>query len=79
MQTATEIVRRLEPATATAGLTVLGPAPAPLVRLRGEHRVQFLLKGARRGDMRRALDAALVGMPHIGGGVTVVVDPLSVL
>ena len=79
MQTASEIVRRLEPATATAGLTVLGPAPAPLVRLRGEHRVQFLLKGARRGDMRRALDAALAGMPHIRRRVTVDVDPLTVL
>jgi len=79
MQTASDIVRRLEPATATAGLTVLGPAPAPLVRLRGEHRVQFMLKGARRGDMRRALDAALAGMPSIRRRVTVDVDPLSVL
>ena len=79
MQTATEIVRRLEPATATAGLTVLGPAPAPLVRLRGEHRVQFLVKGMRRADMRRALQAALADMPQVRRRVTVDVDPLSVL
>jgi primosomal protein N' (replication factor Y) len=79
MQTATEIVRRLEPATAAAGLTVLGPAPAPLVRLRGEHRVQFLLKGTRRTDMRRALETALAGMPQVRRRVTVDVDPLSVL
>jgi primosomal protein N' (replication factor Y) len=79
MQTATEIVRRLEPATSTAALTVLGPAPAPLVRLRGEHRVQFLVKGARRGDMRRALEAALSGMPQVRRRITVDVDPLSVL
>jgi primosomal protein N' (replication factor Y) (superfamily II helicase) len=79
MQTATEIVRRIEPATATAGLTVLGPAPAPLVRLRGEHRVQFLVKGTRRADMRRALEAALAGMPQVRRRVTVDVDPLTVL
>jgi len=79
MQTATEIVRRIEPATAAAGLTVLGPAPAPLVRLRGEHRVQFLLKGTRRAEMRRALQAALAEMPQVRRRVTVDVDPLTVL
>ena len=79
MQTATEIVRRIEPATAAAGLTVLGPAPAPLVRLRGEHRVQFLLKGTRRADMRRALQAVLAEMPQVRRRVTVDVDPLTVL
>jgi primosomal protein N' (replication factor Y) len=79
MQTAAEIVRRIEPATAASGLTVLGPAPAPLVRLRGEHRAQFLLKGARRGDMRRALEAALAAMPNVRRRVTVDVDPLTVL
>jgi primosomal protein N' (replication factor Y) (superfamily II helicase) len=79
MQTATEIVRRIEPATAAAGLTVLGPAPAPLVRLRGEHRVQFLLKGTRRAEMRRALQAALAEMPQARRRVTVDVDPLTVL
>ena len=79
MQTATEIVRRIEPASAAAGVTVLGPAPAPLVRLRGEHRVQFLLKGTRRADMRRALQAALAEMPQVRRRVTVDVDPLTVL
>jgi primosomal protein N' (replication factor Y) len=79
MQVASEIVRRLDPAAAAAALTVLGPAPAPLVRLRGEHRVQFLIKGTRRADMRRALDATLTAMPHVRRRVTVDVDPLSVL
>jgi primosomal protein N' (replication factor Y) len=79
MQTAAEIVRRIEPATSTAGLSVLGPAPAPLLRLRGEHRAQFLLKGTRRADMRRALSAVLAGMPNVRRRVTVDVDPLSVL
>ena len=79
MQAAADIVRRLEPAVATAGLSVLGPAPAPLVRLRGEHRVQFLVKGTRRAEMRRALAAVLAELPHLRRRVTVDVDPLSVL
>jgi primosomal protein N' (replication factor Y) len=79
METAGEIVRRLDPRAAASGLIVLGPAPAPLVRLRGEHRVQFLLKGTRRAEMRRALEAALAATPHIRRRVTVDVDPLTVL
>jgi primosomal protein N' (replication factor Y) len=79
MQTATEIVRRLEPAIASGNVLVLGPAPAPLTRLRGEHRVQFFLKGTRRAEMRQALTTVLAGMPEVRRRVTVDVDPLSVL
>ena len=79
MQTATALAHRLEPAAAQAGFTVLGPAPAPLCRLRGEHRVQCFLKGARRADMRAALTAALAGMPDARRRTTVDVDPLNVL
>jgi primosomal protein N' len=49
------------------------------VRLRGEHRVQFLLKGTRRAEMRRALETVLAAMPHVRRRVTIDVDPLSVL
>ena len=35
------------------------------MRLRGEHRVQFFLKGRRRADMRNALKAALAEMPEV--------------
>jgi primosomal protein N' (replication factor Y) len=79
MQTATDIVRRLEPLSAANGVLILGPAPAPLVKLRGEHRVQFFLKGTKRADMRQALKAALADMPDVRRRVTVDVDPLSVL
>ena len=79
MQQAREIVRRLEPAAAASRFTVLGPAPAPLVRLRGEHRVQFLLKGIRRADMRNALRQVVSTMPEIRRRLTIDVDPLSVL
>ena len=79
MQTAAEVVRRLEPGAAAGGFLILGPAPAPLAKLRGEHRVQFFLKGTRRAEMRSALRAVLAGMPEIRRRVTVDVDPLSVL
>jgi len=79
MQTASDIVRKLGPATASTGISILGPAPAPLVRLRGEHRVQFFVKGTRRAEMRNALKAVLDEMPDIRRRVTVDVDPLSVL
>jgi primosomal protein N' (replication factor Y) len=79
MQLAREIVRRLEPATAAGTFTILGPAPAPLGRLRGEHRVQFFLKGVRRADMRTALMEVVAGMPEIRRRLTIDVDPLSVL
>ena len=59
---------------------VLGPAFAPLARLRGEHRFQILLKG-QRAAMREAVRSALVA--HFGEsrwpGVAVDVDPVSVM
>jgi primosomal protein N' (replication factor Y) len=58
---------------------VLGPAPAPLGRLRGEHRFQFFLKGTRRAEMRGVLKQVLDGMPELRRRVTIDVDPLSVL
>ena len=59
---------------------VLGPASAPLARLRQEHRFQVLLKGSRPA-MRDAVREALV--QRYGEvrwpGVMVDVDPLSVM
>jgi primosomal protein N' (replication factor Y) (superfamily II helicase) len=58
---------------------VIGPAPAPLSRLKGEHRAQFFLKGTHRGSMRRALQSALAARPEIARRTIVDVDPMSVL
>ena len=60
------------------GFDVLGPAPAPMVRLRGQHRAQLFLKGAQRRPMRDALLAALRARPDLRRRVTVDIDPLSV-
>ncbi|MGE0591043.1 MAG: primosomal protein N' [Vicinamibacterales bacterium] len=79
MGTAALLVARLAPAAQAGGFTVLGPAPAPLGRLRGEHRVQFFLKGTRRAQMRQAIRAAVAASPEARRKVTVDIDPLSVL
>jgi primosomal protein N' (replication factor Y) len=60
-------------------LQVLGPAPAPLGRLRGEYRAQILVKGVNRKRMREALAAALGGRPDVQRRTVVDVDPLSIL
>ena len=38
-----------------AGFRVLGPGPAPLARLQGRHRIQFLIKAASRASLSRLL------------------------
>ena len=58
---------------------VLGPAPAPLSRLKGEHRAQFFVKGLHRSTMRKAVLAALEARPEIKRRTIVDVDPVSVL
>ena len=58
---------------------VLGPAPAPIGRLRGQYRVQLLLKGPQRREMREALLAALDGRAELKRRVVVDVDPMWML
>ncbi len=62
-----------------AGIRLIGPAPAPIARLKAEHRFQFLLKSARRSPLAGLL-AALRG--YAAGrfpatALTVDVDPLN--
>jgi primosomal protein N' (replication factor Y) len=60
-------------------IRVLGPAPPPLGKLRGEYRAQMLLKSPNRKTARAALQQALAARPDIARRVIVDVDPLSVL
>ena len=62
------------------GMRVLGPAAAPLARLKKEHRYQFLLKFTRRAPLTKLLAGALAfcdarEIPHTA--VIVDMDPLS--
>ncbi|MBE3075943.1 MAG: primosomal protein N', partial [Actinobacteria bacterium] len=58
---------------------VLGPAPAPLNRLKGEHRAQLFIKGTHRASMRSALLTALASRPDLRRRVVIDVDPMTVL
>ena len=77
LEAATDLARRVR--TPAAAFRLLGPAPAPFVRLRGEHRSQFFLKGSARGPMRHAVVDALRNKPDLRRRVTIDVDPVSVL
>jgi primosomal protein N' (replication factor Y) len=82
MEHAGDLVQALR-GNAAAGFAVpyrvLGPAQAPLSKLKGEHRAQFFLKGAHRTAMREALQAALDARPDVKRRSIVDVDPISVL
>ena len=58
---------------------VLGPAPAPLSKIRDEHRAQIFLKGHQRKPMRAALRIALDERPEFKRRTIVDVDPVSVI
>jgi primosomal protein N' (replication factor Y) len=77
MDDAADIVQKLR--QCGPELRVLGPAPAPLGKLRGEFRAQLLIKGTNRKRIREALTAAIAARPELVRRTTVDVDPLSVL
>jgi primosomal protein N' (replication factor Y) len=77
---AAAVVERLREAGGVGGdFRVLGPAPAPLGKLRGEYRAQLFVKSTNRRRMREALFAAIAANPQLQRRVTVDVDPMSVL
>jgi primosomal protein N' (replication factor Y) len=58
---------------------VLGPAPAPVAKLRGEYRAQLFLKGGHRSAMRQAVLGALAAEPALRRRVVIDIDPVSML
>jgi primosomal protein N' (replication factor Y) len=61
---------------------ILGPAPAPLARLRGEYRVHLLIKSRSRKQMRAVIDSALQELEKSGQDlrpVTLEIDPVSMM
>lgn len=58
-------------------LKVLGPAPAPLSKIKDEYRAQFLLKGTSRRAMRDAVLRAIDERPDLRRKAIVDVDPYS--
>jgi primosomal protein N' (replication factor Y) len=81
--TAAEVRRALDDANSDRLVRVLGPAPAPLARLRGEHRVQILLKSRHRPALRSVVEMALADAARVRGcdvgSVNVEIDPVSLM
>jgi primosomal protein N' (replication factor Y) len=55
------------------GAQVFGPAPAPIARVRGRHRVRLLVKAAKTAPLQEAL-ASWVGALRLKGDLRVAVD-----
>jgi primosomal protein N' (replication factor Y) len=61
---------------------VLGPAPAPLARLKGEFRIQILIKSRNRRILRETIDIALADAESRNCEIkfsTVEIDPINLL
>jgi primosomal protein N' (replication factor Y) len=77
-----ELRKQLDAANEQRRCRVLGPAPAPLSRLKGEHRFQLLLKSRSRRHLREVADAALKAVAENGvnlRSVNLEVDPVSIM
>ncbi len=79
LEAAAVLAREVGRAIAGRAIAVLGPAPAPLMRLRGEHRAQFFVKGGDRAVMNAAVRGALAAHPSLSRRTSIDVDPVSML
>jgi primosomal protein N' (replication factor Y) len=84
VQTTADVLRAaLDRANTERGCRVLGPAPAPLARLRGEHRIQLLLKSRSRTRLRQLVEMALGDASAAPGfdlnSVNVEIDPVNLM
>ena len=77
-----ELRKQLDAANQDRKCRILGPAPAPLSRLKGEHRFQLLLKSRSRRHLREVADAALKSVGENGvnlRSVNLEIDPVSIM
>jgi primosomal protein N' (replication factor Y) len=79
---AIELRKELDRVNSERAARILGPAPAPLSRLKGEFRMQLLLKCRNRRELRRIIDEALkaVNERKINlRSINVEIDPVSIM
>jgi primosomal protein N' (replication factor Y) len=77
-----ELRKQLDVANHERKCRVLGPAPAPLARIKGEHRFQLLIKSRSRKQLREVADAALKKAADGGMNLRAVnleIDPMSIM
>jgi len=80
--TADELKVALVEANTNKDCRILGPAPAPLARLRGEHRIQLLIKSRSRPRLRQLLDVAFANAAAQGSNlhnVNLEIDPVNLM
>jgi primosomal protein N' (replication factor Y) len=81
-QTAQLVRNCLTMANTEKKVVILGPAPAPLARLKGEFRVQILLKSQNRKRLRTVLDRAWAELAERHSDMRVIkveIDPLNLM
>jgi primosomal protein N' (replication factor Y) len=64
-----------------SGISILGPAEAPLALIRGRHRFRLLVHGRRNSDMQAFVKTMMASGPKVRGSVSVQldIDPQSFL
>ena len=73
-----ELRKQLDMANEDRKCRILGPAPAPLARLKGEHRFQLLIKSRSRKQVREIADAALKTVANLRS-VNLEIDPVTIM
>ena len=79
---AMELRKELDHANRERAARILGPAPAPLARLKGEYRVQVLIKCRNRRELRRIIDDALGALNKRKinlRSINIEIDPVSIM
>ncbi|MBI1746344.1 MAG: primosomal protein N' [Acidobacteria bacterium] len=79
---AAELREIKEGMTDAAGVRVMGPAPAPLEKIRGEYRYQILIKSPSRAVLREILERSHENLRKARAGmknVAIDVDPMNIL
>jgi primosomal protein N' (replication factor Y) len=82
IDTAAIIRKAIDDANTERACRVLGPAPAPLARLKGEHRMHILVKSRNRRQLREVLDQALASAATAGcdmRSVNLEIDPVNLM
>ncbi|MGH9967863.1 MAG: replication restart helicase PriA, partial [Pyrinomonadaceae bacterium] len=79
---ALDLRKEMDSANRDRACRILGPAPAPLARLKGEHRIQLLVKSRSRRQLRGVVDTALDSLAGRGvnlRSINLEIDPVSIM
>lgn len=74
--------KELDLANSQRACRILGPAPAPLARLKGEYRIQLIIKSRSRRQLRSVADTALTAVSNRGinlRSINLEIDPVSIM